>query len=185
MGLFPPAPGGGAEVEHGYKGKGSLLHLLTDFNGRPLAITTTPANGDERQEVKNLLNRVENVMSNEKLRKRAMVVLEADKGYDSDKIRQMLLNRGLFPFIPRRRMGNKVNLDRPDQRLVSEFFKIETVRWKVERSFAWLKRKSRRLLMRWERLSSAWMPLQHLLSLIFGKKFYLDKFIVHLFGQFP
>lgn len=48
MGLFPPAPGGGAEVEHGYKGKGSLLHLLTDYNGNPLAITTTAANGNER-----------------------------------------------------------------------------------------------------------------------------------------
>lgn len=41
MGLFPPAPGGGAQVEHGYEGKGSLLHLLSDFQENPLAIATT------------------------------------------------------------------------------------------------------------------------------------------------
>lgn len=40
MGLFPPAPGGGENVNHGYKGKGVVIHLLTDGSGKPLAITT-------------------------------------------------------------------------------------------------------------------------------------------------
>ena len=56
MDLFPPAPGGGREMDRGYKGKGSLLHLLIDGKGNPLAITTTAANGDERQEVAKLIN---------------------------------------------------------------------------------------------------------------------------------
>lgn len=155
MGLFPPAPGGGAEVQHGYKGKGSLLHLLADYHGNPLAILTTAANGDERQQVQKLLDRSQVQKLSRKLHRRSMIILEADKGYDSKKIRQMLLNRGIFPFIPRRRIGRQ-SPDRPDQSQVAEFFKIKSVRWKVERTFSWLKRKCRRLLLRWERLPSAW-----------------------------
>lgn len=64
-----------------------------------------------------------------------MIILEADKGYDSQKIRQMLLNRGIFPFIPRRRIG-KFNPERPNQEEVSTFFNIKSVRWKVERTFS-------------------------------------------------
>lgn len=155
MGPFPPAPGGGAEVDHGYKGKGSLLHRLTDYNGNPLAITTTAANGNERLEVQKLLERSKIQELSQKLRKRSMIILEADKGYDSSKIRQMLLNKGIFPFIPRRRIGRKSS-DRPNQGQVGEFFNIKSVRWKVERTFSWLKRKYRRLLLRWERLPNAW-----------------------------
>ena len=73
--LFPPAPGGGQQVDHGYKGKGVLLHLLVDKNGRPLSITTTGAKGDERQEVKALLRQ----LPCQSLRGR-MSALEADKG---------------------------------------------------------------------------------------------------------
>lgn len=44
-GSFFPAAGGGEEVSPGYKGKGSLIDLLVDGNGQPLATTTTAANG--------------------------------------------------------------------------------------------------------------------------------------------
>ena len=35
-------------------------------------------------------------------------------------------------------------------------FKLKSHRWKVERTFAWIKRKCRRLILRWERLSVSW-----------------------------
>jgi hypothetical protein len=69
-----------------------------------LAITTTPAIGDEGQEVQKLLDRSEVKSYGKKLCKRTMIILEADKGYDSGKIRQMLLNQNIFPFTPRRQM---------------------------------------------------------------------------------
>jgi hypothetical protein len=59
MALFPPGPGGGKEVEHGYKGKGSLLHLITDKEGRPLWITTTSAKGNERSQALVLLDQLQ------------------------------------------------------------------------------------------------------------------------------
>ena len=58
MGLFPPAPGGGKDVDYGYKGKGVVIHLLADGFGQPIAITTTPASGNERLQVKTLLEKV-------------------------------------------------------------------------------------------------------------------------------
>ena len=168
MGLFPPAPGGGEEVDHGYKGKGSLLHILVDYNGAPLAVTTTASNGDERSQIPHLLAKSKIEKCDSSLRRRAMIILEADKGYDSCKLRQMLLSRGIFPFIPRRRIG-KPNPNRPDQQEVAAYFQIESVRWKVERTFAWLKRKCRRLLLRWERRKNAWNAFSTLALIHFWK----------------
>jgi hypothetical protein len=47
--LFPPGKGGDEGVGNGGKGKGILIHLLTDGNGMPISCCTTPANRDERQ----------------------------------------------------------------------------------------------------------------------------------------
>lgn len=63
MALSPPGPGGGEEVEHGYKGKGSLLHLVTDKEGIPLWITTTSAKGNERIQALVLLDQLELIQS--------------------------------------------------------------------------------------------------------------------------
>jgi len=50
-GFFSRGKGGGEEIEYGFKGKGTTTHLLVDGS--------TAANGDERQEVEPLLDRVE------------------------------------------------------------------------------------------------------------------------------
>ena len=82
-GLFPPGKGGGEDVAYGHKGKGILIHTLTDGNGMPLANCTTPANGSERDQVIPLLDSVK-VKTNKPGRPRKRVkVLPADKGYDS------------------------------------------------------------------------------------------------------
>lgn len=151
MGRFPPAPGGGEEVSRGYKGKGSLIHLLVDGNGHPLAVTTTSANKDERLEVERLLAQI--YFLNHKSLVGRIIVLEADKGYDCEWLRTLLLTRGIFPFIPFRKIkGRSV----PSTSEMMETFHLERNRWKVERAFAWVKRRCRRLLMRWERKELIW-----------------------------
>ena len=149
MALFPPAPGGGREVEHGYKGKGSLLHLITDKEGKPLGISTTSAKGNERTQALVLLDELELVRGKHSS---GMTICEADKGYDSAELRMKMLERGYLPIIGYRRNQKK--------RIATEkmyaFFKVRKRRWVVERSFSWLKRKCRRLLMRWERLPEVW-----------------------------
>ena len=84
-----------------------------------------------------------------------MPILEADRGYYSSALRQKLLNTGIFPLIPWRKM-TKANPMRPAMNEVHQMFNLKSQRWKVERAFAWLKRKCRRLLLRWERLYEIW-----------------------------
>ena len=55
-GCFSAGKGGGEGVAHGNKGKGVLIHTLTDANGMPLSNRTTPANGDEWAQVIPLLD---------------------------------------------------------------------------------------------------------------------------------
>ncbi len=94
MALFSPGKGGGEDIAYGYKGKGILLHTLTDGNGMPLSNTTTPANGSEREQVMPLIDRIL-VKNNQPGRPRKRVkVLAADKGYDSKDLRRALRKRG-------------------------------------------------------------------------------------------
>jgi hypothetical protein len=82
MALFPPGKGGGEGVARGGKGKGILIHSLTEGNGMPLANRITPANGDERAQGVPLLDAVTvHTGKRGRLRKR-LKVIATDKGYD-------------------------------------------------------------------------------------------------------
>ena len=52
------------------------MHVLADGSGNPLAITTTPTNGNERLQVEILLDKA-NIHPT-----KIMPIFEADKGYD-------------------------------------------------------------------------------------------------------
>ena len=91
-----------------------------------------------------------------------MSICEADKGYDSDSFRQTLLHKGYIPVIGYR----KHRKETISTGLIANFFGITRKRWVVERTFSWLKRKCRRLLMRWERKAENWNAFA-LLGLIF------------------
>lgn len=147
MVFFSRGKGGGEEIEHGFKGKGTTTHLLADGHGSPVAFTSTAANCDERRQVEPVLDRVEKHISHS-LGKGIIPIFEADKGYDAEALRDKLLNRGIFPWICRRKKPGKV----------AE--KVEAVlkrmRWKVERAISWLQRKFRRLAVRWERKTRYW-----------------------------
>ncbi len=55
---YPPGKGGGEDVGYGYKGKGILIHSITEANGMPVVAITTSANGDERQQVLPMLAQI-------------------------------------------------------------------------------------------------------------------------------
>ena len=146
MALFPPGKGGGEDVAYGYKGKGILIHTLTEGNGMPLANCTTAANGSELSQVMPLLNSV-TVKTNSPGRPRKRVkVLAGDKGYDSKDLRAALRKRGIRPQLPKRAWKTKRNRGRPIKNSVQRF--------QQERCFAWFQRKYRRLVVRWERISA-------------------------------
>ena len=144
MALFPPGKGGGEGVAYGYKGKGVLIHSITDANGMPVATTTTPANGDERQQVLPMLAQIRLTTRKRGNPKRHPKTLAADKGYDARWLRQALRSKGIRPQITKRRLKGKKLKGRPIKKIVP--------RYQHERSFSWFQRKYRRLVVRWERL---------------------------------
>jgi len=136
-----PDPGekGGSEtgpspVDRGRAG--SKHHLLTDSGGLPLAWTLTSGKRHDVTQLVALLDRVPAVAGvRGRPRSRPDSVI-ADRGYDYDKYRRLVWQRGIKPLIARRQTEHGSGLGR--------------YRWVVERTFAWL-HQMKRLLVRYER----------------------------------
>jgi IS5 family transposase len=113
--------GGGEEIAYGGQGRGVLIYTLAEGNGISLANSTTPANGNEREQVLPLLDKVKlKTLKRGRPRKR-LKVLAADKGYDSKQQRASLRKRGIRPQIPKRVWKTKKNKGRPIKISVPRF----------------------------------------------------------------
>ena len=115
---------------------GSKHHLAVDGNGVPLGIVLTAANVHDVRGIGPVLDAIPHVGGKPGPRRSRPDVAYADRGYDSNAVRDDLLSRGIAPKIARRRTGHGSGLGR--------------FRWVVERSFAWL-HQFRRLRVRFER----------------------------------
>jgi len=147
MVFFSGGKGGGEEVDYGYKGKGVTNHLLVEKAGNPIALTTTSANKDERKEVLPLFRKV-GVHLRKYKNQGKIPIVEMDKGYDSSSLRLEVMSLGIFLWISRR----KTQKQKEEKMNVY----LEKERWMVERTIAWLQRKFRRIVCRWERKSLFW-----------------------------
>jgi transposase len=143
---FPPGKGGGEGVAYGRKGKGILIHSLTDGAGMPLSTRTTPANGNERAQVIPLLDTLHIRTGKRGRPRKRFKVLAMDKGYDAKELRHRLRTRGIRPQIAKRVWKGRKPRGRP--------IKQDVPRFQAERTFAWFQRKYRRLVVRWERLAA-------------------------------
>ncbi len=83
----------------------------------------------------------------------------ADRGYDSDKLRWSLLQRGIVLIAPHRKGRLRPSLN--DGRSLRRYRK----RWKVERTFAWLGN-FRRLVVRYEHQIRMYAAFFHLACLL-------------------
>jgi transposase len=106
-----------------------------DAHGLPLAIHTEAAAPGEVTLVQATLER--------RLVREKPLRLIADKAYDSDCLREQLLEEEVLLLAPHRRRRKKVSFN--DGRWMRRYRK----RWKIERLFAWL-HNFRRLVVRWE-----------------------------------
>ncbi len=97
---------------YGYKGKDILIHRITDANGVPVAVSSTPVNGDERQQVLLLLAQIRIATLKRGNRLRRPKTFATDIGYDARWLRQKLRTRGIRPQIKKRqRNGKKLKAD--------------------------------------------------------------------------
>jgi transposase len=115
---------------------GSKHHLLVDATGIPLAWTLTSGNRHDVTQLIALVDAVPPVRGLVGRPRRRPDRISADRGYDYDKYRRQLRQRGITPEIARRNTGHGSGLGR--------------YRWVVERTFAWL-HQFKRLLVRYDR----------------------------------
>ena len=103
----------GVGVAYGYKGKGILIHSITDANGMPVVAITTPANGDQRQQVLTMLAQIRLATLKRGNPKRRPKTLAADIGYDANWLRKKLPTKGIRPQIKKRHLRGKKPKGRP------------------------------------------------------------------------
>jgi transposase len=115
---------------------GSKQHLLVDATGIPLAFSVTGSNRNDITQLIPLLDAVPAVTGRRGRPRRRPESVLADRGYDHDKYRRLVRERGIKPVIARRQTTHGSGLGRH--------------RWVVERTFAWL-HNFKRLLVRYER----------------------------------
>jgi transposase len=138
---FQPCAGekGGAEtgpspVDRGRAG--SKHHLLVDATGIPLAWSVTGGNRNDVTQLSRWSTRCRRYAA--QLARKRPERLTADRGYDHDKYRSQLRQRGIRPEIARRKTEHGSSLGH--------------FRWVVVRTFAWL-HQFERLLVRYDRRS--------------------------------
>lgn len=141
MAPFPPGKGSGKGLARGYKGLGVLNHGIVEGQGRLLAASTTPTNGDERAQVLPFLDSIEVKTGRIGRPPKRPAALAGDEGYDRKALRQALRRRGIHAKLNRK--GGKPPKGRP--------IKVTVPRFLVERAWAWLQRRFRRLVVRRER----------------------------------
>jgi transposase len=144
---------GGPLVGKTKRGKGTKLMVLADGAGTPLGIQVEKASPSE---VKLLEATLENGrIGGRRAKRRKPKRLIADRGYDSNKVRALLVKRDIEPIIPARR-NNRVATHQDGRKL-----RRYKRRWIIERTNSWLQT-FRRLVVRYERSAKTFTALVHL-----------------------
>ncbi|MFE3516729.1 IS5 family transposase [Streptomyces sp. NPDC059166] len=115
---------------------GSKHHLIVDRRGTPLAVSVTGGNRHDVTQLIPLLDAIPRIRGLRGRPRNKPKRLFADRGYDYDKYRRLLWQRGIKPLIARRGVAHGSGLGK--------------TRWVVERTFAWL-HQFKRLRIRYER----------------------------------
>lgn len=129
-----PESGARAGFDGHKKRKGSKLHAAVDTLGHLLALKVTPANAQDREQVADLAQAVQQATGQN------VQVAFVDQGYTGDKAAAEAAKHGLELEVVKHHQAKRG-------------FVLLPRRWVVERSFAWMAR-FRRLARDYERLAS-------------------------------
>jgi transposase len=128
------------------------LELITDARGIPLSTTVAAANRAETDLIEDTIDGIPVPLPRP-------VPLIADRGYDSDPLRDRLNDQGIDLICPHRK--NRTKPSRNDGRKMSRYSR----RYVIERTNAWL-HNFRRVANRWERYSFIYHGLVRLACII-------------------
>jgi transposase len=153
---FRPGEKRGAEVGKTKRGKGTKWMVVVDGRGIPLGDHLCSASPSEVRLAETTLAaiRVGRRHRAGRPRQKPLRVI-ADKGYDSDALRQRLRRRGILLIAPHR--SNRHRTPPQDGRILRRYRR----RWTVERTFAWLGN-FRRLVVRYDRSLEIYRAFFHI-----------------------
>jgi transposase len=114
---------------------GSKHHVITEAHGIPLAVSLTGGNRNDVTQLMPLIEAIPPVRGRRGRPRRRPDTIYADRGYDHDKYRNLVRNKGITPVIARRGTEHGSGLG--------------VHRWVVEQTNALL-HWFRRLRLRWE-----------------------------------
>lgn len=139
--------------------------VLADGAGTPLGILVAKANPAEVTLLERTLDagRIRKRRGRPATRARQPAHLVADRAYDSNAAREMLVSRRIEPVIPKRRTNRRAT--HQDGRKLRRYRR----RYIVERTNSWLQN-FRRLVVRYERKSKNFEALVHLACALIALK---------------
>jgi transposase len=150
----------GAVVGKTKRGKGTKWMVVVDGRGVPLGVRLYSASPSEVRLAEETLATIRvgrRHRSGRPRQKPARVI--ADKGYDSDAVRERLRRRGMVLIAPHR--SNRYRTPPQDGRVLRRYKK----RWIVERSIAWLGN-FRRLVVRYDCSLTIYQAFVHIACLM-------------------
>jgi transposase len=124
--------------------------LMVDGRGTPIGLHIESASPSEVKLLEATLDSLD--IPGKKAQPERLI---ADKGYDSNKARQLIESRGMLPIIPARKNNTKAT--HQDGRHLKRYRN----RWIIERTNAWLQN-FRRLVVRYERSHIIFEGLIHM-----------------------
>jgi putative transposase len=150
-----PAPLGGEQTGKNPTDRGKLgskRHILVDARGAPLAVVVTGANEHDLTCALELLQRI--VVPRPQTHYRVQHLC-ADKGYDSEPLRQNIRQLHYHVHFRRREFANRPQADPVTER------RHPARHWVVERTLSW-QNDFRSLRVRWAKKADNWVALIHL-----------------------
>jgi transposase len=130
--------------------------VVVDGEGVPLGGTLHSASPSEVKLIEETLEAIAVPRAGRGRPKKRPKRLIADKGYDSNPLRDSLAKKGIELIAPHR-SNRRSETRRQDGRKLRRYRR----RWKVERTFAWLQN-FRRLVVRWDRHIVVYRAFFHL-----------------------
>ena len=127
-------------------GFGTKLHLLTDGEGTPLAVTRTPGQSHESKEFENILSSVPATWQQQPNRR--PIAIAGDKGYSATRIRDWLQTRRIKDVIATRSNERR-------RRFNKRLYRQRNV---VERTIGWLKER-RRIATRYDKQAECYLAI--------------------------
>jgi transposase len=132
------------------RGKGMKLVLAVERHGTPLGVYVCSAKPSEHHVAEPVLAAIKVPRDGRGRPRSKPRRVIADKGYDSDPLRQRMQRRGIDWIAPYR--SNSVLRRYQDKRKLRRYRK----RWKIERSIAWMQN-FRRVYVRYDRILTVYL----------------------------